>query len=261
MASIAGCSVLTDFTGLTGSPEDPGAIDASAEASREAGQADSATDGAVLADSGIDAAPVDAGAWAFVASVGNTASVSPVTVNASSAVLVGDLVVIGCNSSNGSGAISLSGFPATALPTTTTALAPGPSYEAVVSWGIAKQPINALTVTGTAATAGQFMDCYINTYRGGTEAKEVDHVFSTGTGPGLVTCQPVATVRGGLAYYIAARSSCAGTPSAPFVQRQTINGNPNGDFAPADGKMVGTQLGDCAGSTGDWICLMVSLSP
>ncbi|MEO6419581.1 MAG: hypothetical protein ABIP39_09260, partial [Polyangiaceae bacterium] len=207
-ASGAGCSVLTDFTGLTGSTPEP-AIEAGVDAGSEAGQADSATDGeaeSAAPDSGADASPVDAGAWAFVASTTKNVAMGPITLSAASIVRAGDLVVIGCDSSDSSMGITFSGFSAAVLPTTVTAVATGPSYEAVVAWGIAKQQIDNLTVTATAAVGGQFLDLSINTYRGGSVATLVDHFVTTGSGPGLVGCGPISTASGGVTYYIAART-------------------------------------------------------
>ncbi len=266
-AGLAGCSVLTDFTGLTGASDDAGAsadtagIEAGPDSSSDAaGDASAASDGTVLGDSGSEAG-AEAGAWAFLASTTKSVLVGPITLSASASIQAGDLVIIGCDTSIGSDTLTLSGFSTIALPLTYSVLATSMSDEAVVAWGIAKQPIIGLTVTATATNGGQFIDCSINSYRGGNAATLVDHFASTGVGPGLVSCHAVSTVRGGVAYYIAARNQCAGMPALPFVQRNTINGNPNGDFAPADGNTVGTILGDCMASTGDWVCLMVSLSP
>ncbi len=257
--TVAACSVLTDVSGLTGSSADGGASsEAGGDASLEGGK----IDGATLGESGVETSLPDAGMWAFISSAAKTAAMGPVTVTAAAPVLVGDLVVIGCDSAASSGAISFSGFSATSLPISATPLALGMTYEAVVAWGVATVKINNLAVVATAAFAGQLTDCTVNTYRGGRAATLVEDFYTSGTGAGLVSCPAVSTAKGGLAYYIAARTACAGMPVSPrFVQRQIINGNPNGDFVPADGTTVGTLLADCSASTGDWVCLTVSLSP
>lgn len=257
--TVAACSVLTDVSGLTGSSADGGASsEAGGDASLEGGK----IDGATLGESGVETSLPDAGMWAFISSAAKTAAMGPVTVTAAASVLVGDLVVIGCDSATSSGAISFSGFSATSLPITATPLALGMTAEVVVAWGIATMNINSLSVVATAASTPQLMDCTVNTYRGGRAATLVEHRYTAGSSVGLVSCPVVSTAKGGLAYYIAASSTCAGMPVSPrFVQRQVINGNPNGDFVPADGTTVGTVLGDCSGLTADWVCLTVSLSP
>jgi len=261
VAAFGGCSLFTSLDGLS---DGNGASDSGADALVD-GSSDAPADATSL-DGGFDTGPIDAGAWAFVASDAVTSSTTPLTVSSSANIRVGDLVVVGCNTSNTGGYITLSGISRASLPF--EVVGPntnGVAYESQISWAVVQAPIGGtLQITANPNAPVSFLDCTINVYRGGGPAvRVVDQIKDIGpVDSGLVSCGPVATVPGGLAYYIAARTSCAGLPLDPaFTQRTGINGNPIGDAVPTDGGTLQTQLDACSNSTGDWICLMFSLSP
>jgi hypothetical protein len=264
--SAAGCSLITDTDGLSGGGTNDGSVDATSDVS-------SPSDSAAPNDSANDSAfSGDAGAWEFVSCDPKTESSSgnplpALTVTSGAIVEVGDLVVVGCDSDKNAGNISFSGFSTSALAL--SVVGPrndGEAYQTEIGWGVVQQPINTLSVTATPGDPAEanFMDCTVNVYRGGgPNVTLVDEVKITGPDDsGNATCGPIQTAPGGLAYYIAARTSCVGTPVDPaFTQRTGINGNPNGDVVPTDGGIVQSEMNPCSGSTSSWICEMITLSP
>jgi hypothetical protein len=268
--SLASCSLFVDTDGLSdGEASDGSVVDATSDADGSA-----PADGTAPADSAVDSPFTgDAGSWAFVSSDPLTESSSggnpipPLTVTSSANIQVGDLVVIGCDCGNAGGTINFSGFNKSALSLNIVGpRSDGEAYEAEMGWGVMQEATTNLQITATAENSNQtaFMDCTINVYRGG--GPNVSLVTENKiTGPddsGNATCGPIQTVPGGLAYYIAARTSCIGTPMDPaFTQRTGINGNPNGDVVPTDGGIVQSQMNPCSGSKSSWICYMMTLSP
>lgn len=254
------CSLFVGLDGLQGGA-----------ASNEAGTSDASSDVALAdaADAGPtdSGPPVDAGTWRFLTTDAVTLGSSPVTVTSSANVEVGDLVIFACDTGGNGGNITASGFPVTSLSLSTV----GPhsdnkDYEAWVAWGVVTAPITpTLQITGTTENSVPFLDCYLDVYRGGNPATASLVAEVPNIGPddsGLAQCGPIATAPGGVAFYVAARTSCLGTPLDPvFVQRQEINGNVCGDSVPNDGGNVDTKLGDCNNSTSDWVCLTVSIAP
>jgi len=180
----------------------------------------------------------------------------------SSSASAGQLVLIGCDSEAAAGLIG--------LDSQTSALAPhklGPypnaaaTLETIFYWGVLATTPGPFTMTATTTNPTGFLDCSINVYTGGTaNAAVVDSIHTEGADAGLTTCGPVSTARGGVAYYIAVRYTCAGAPNSPWTQRQDLEGNPTGDIAPTTGMSELATLGAC-GSELAWECLTVSLSP
>jgi hypothetical protein len=259
---VGGCGLFPNLGNLDSLGGDA-SIDVAADS-----PVDSAGDAAV--DAGSDA-PVEAGpcaptdaSFAFVSSMGNydpnpTTSLSLGTTGA----LAGDLVVIGCDTQATAGAITLDAVTAKLAP---HVVGPVPDstnvFEEVIFWGVlASTPPGGGAI---AMTATPFLDCSINLYRGGTPSaavvstKETDGVDASE----LVKCGPVDAVAGGLAYYIAVRYVCAGVPqSSPFVQRQDLEGNPNGDVVPTPAGMLATSLAACGSSASNWECLTIAMCP
>lgn len=260
-AILPSCSLFVSLDGLSGGgdggPEIDGAITdgASNEASSPV-------------DAASDSAPVDAGAWQFVTSQAQTVSpAAPLTVDLLSSVQVGDLVIVGCDSGIAGGYITMNGFDSSALALNIVGPhSDGEAYQAEIGWGVATAAISDLKVTATLQNEGAagFMDCSVNLYRGGApSASLIEDVKQIGPDDsGNAQCGPIHTAPGGVAYYIAARTSCVGEPFNPdFVQRTGINGNPNGDVVPTDGSVVQSEMMPCNGSTSSWICYMMSLTP
>jgi hypothetical protein len=268
---VAGCSLFVDLDGLNdpdaGANTDAGSeTDASSDVNLMGPTNDAAGDGAVFSG--------DAGAWAFVSSDGRTVvppdaglALPSNTVTSSAKVERGDLVVIGCDTGNNGGTITFDGFDTSALGLSVVGpQSDGLAYEAEIGWGVAQSSIGDLSITATVQNPSNdgFMDCTINVYRGGgpNVTLVATQKTSAGNGSGNATCGPIQTAPGGLAYYISARTFCIGEPYNPaFKQRQPINGNPNGDVVPTDGGIVQSEMMPCGGSTGSWICLMMTLSP
>jgi hypothetical protein len=258
-ACVAGCSLFTSLDGLTGG--DDGGVDGSI--------GDASSDGGTLRDAEVDSPMGDAGSWAFVSNNAVTTGTpsTPLTVTSNGNVEAGDLVIVGCDSGNAAGFITLSGFSSDLL--TLNVIGPrsdGEAYEAQIGWGIAQGPIGSLSVTASVENPAEtsFLDCSLNIYRGGgPDASLVAEGKTNGPdNSGNATCGPIQTAPGGLAYYIAARSNCVGPPYDPaFTQRTGINGNPNGDVVPTDGGIVQSEMMPCSGSVSSWICYMMTLTP
>ncbi len=269
LGALSACSLLVSLDGLAGPSSDSEAGDAPTDTTADAPSDSPAADSSPDATDGGPAVPTDA-SWQLVTSDGFAFDTSPdaATVSTTQPVKAGDLLLVGCDTDGQGGNVTLD------VPSSiATFVQVGPfrypasgntGYEAVVFVAIVAQAPTGgeLTITARPTKAVSFMDCTINVYRGGTAAAAVvDTKVASGTGPGRVKCGPVATVRGGIAYYIAVRYQCAGLPLQTFTQLNSLEGNPNGNLVPTDGAVAESELNDCAGSTGDWVCLTVSVSP
>ncbi|MBS2028087.1 MAG: hypothetical protein JST54_09310 [Deltaproteobacteria bacterium] len=186
----------------------------------------------------------------------------------------GDLVVVEYDGDQTAGDVNIS---VDALQFTAQKLGPfgypdggTGGVQTAIWWGIIGGPAGAdagiISISLEPSHARQFADLSIATYRGGrADAGLVDMVIDSGDGPypdgGPMTCGPVATEVGGLAFFVDVMWGGGDSPLNPaFVIRQNNQGNPTGDAVPTDGSMMGTQLGCCAGFA-QWVCQTISISP
>ncbi len=267
VAGVASCSLFTSLDGLQGGDDGGALADAGVDG---AIGGDAGVDGATpLGDSGSDAQTGDAGAWAFIAEQAATGPTTPpLAVDLGMGAQVGDLVIVGCDSGLNSGYITIAGYSSDDLILNIVGPhSDGSEYTAEIGWGVVKNPIADLQITGSIENPGEstFLDCSVNLYRGGSPNVSLVQEMKMIGGEGSAlnaTCGPIQTAVGGVAYYIAARTTCVGTPIDPaFNERTEINGNPNGDIVPTDGGMVQSVMNACSGSTSSWICYMMSLTP
>ena len=217
-------------------------------------------------------APTDA-SFAFVSSMGNydpnpTTSLSLGTTGA----LVGDLVVIGCDTQATAGAITLDAVTAKLAP---HVVGPVPDstnvFEEVIFWGVlASTPPGggAIAMTATAANTTPFLDCSINLYRGGTPSaavvvstKETDGVDASELvksrprrrrrgRPRLLHCGPLRVRR--CSPVLAVRAATGSSRGQP--ERDATS-------SPTPAGMLATSLAACGSSASNWECLTIAMCP